>query len=548
MADYADLIAKHGGTVAAPLGGGQFADLISKHGGTVAAVPATAPPAVSAEGSLTPTRAAAVSLGAAAPTALGALGGYGAAALGGGAAGLPAALGGAALLGGAELVGNLYNVARSAAGYAPVKTPFEYIRGALPRQLQPQTSEERMLAAGIEGGLGAATGAGAARSAINALSVAGRQAPRVLNALAAQPIAQTVTGAAAPVAGEIAKEAGADPYTQFGASILGGLAAGKSVGALAKTGRMASAVMQNLNVPSSAELKASAGTSFDAAKKAGLTYDPSALSKFTSDLEQTLKDYDPDTDALVNSAFKKLNKKAEEGKTSLADLHSIREFIGNRLRTNPDRNIRRMGGEMTNALDDFITDVNNASTVSKTAMNVPEVTATFQDAIDKYRMMSRSSEIEQAIARAAQKSDFGSAIQTQMRRIADSPARLNRFAPEQRDAIRSIAEGEFAPGVISGLSKFAPSFSLPGMVKGLAEGGIGYAGAAAGAPMVPAIMGGIAATGLASKGLRNMFARGMTQNIATAARGGQLIAPTPYANEALRLPAFAQGLNAMARH
>lgn len=532
MVDYAALISKHGGT-SSSADAMDYGALITKHGGSISAP---------AEEGLTAKRAVPVALGAAAPTAAGALGGM---ALGG--ASIPAALGGAALLGGAELVGNVYNLARGAAGYKPVKTPFEYIRGALPQEYRPQTPQEEMLAAGIEGGLGAATGAGAARSAVNALTAGGRAAPRVLNALAAQPIAQTATGIAAPVAGVAAAQEGADPYTQFGASILGGMAAGKSVGALAKTGRMASAVLQNIGVPSSADLKVSAGAAFDASKKAGLNYDPSAVEKFTSNLEQTLKDYDPDTDTLVNSAFKKLNKKAEEGKTSLSDLHSIREFIGNRLRTNPDRNIRRMGGEMTDALDNFITDPNNASTVSKIAMNVPEVTKTFQDAINQYRMMSRSSEIEQAISRAAQKSDFGSAIQTQMRRIADNPTRLNRFSPDQRAAISSIAAGEFAPGVVSGLSKFAPSMSLPGMVKGLAEGGIGAAGVALGNPAVAMGMGGLVASGLASQGLRNMMARGAARNIATATRGGQLIAPTPYGSQPLMLPAFAQGINAMAR-
>lgn len=539
MVDYAALIAKHGGV--APAATPDFAALIAKHGGVMPAAPAPARPE---ERGLTAERAVPVALGAAAPTAVGALGGL---ALGG--ASVPAALGGAALLGGAELVGNVYNLARGAAGYAPVKTPFEYIRGATQRAFPstaPRTPEEEMLAAGVEGGLGAASGAGAARSAVNAMAAAGRAAPRILNVLAAQPVAQTVTGAAAPVAGELAKSEGADPYTQFGASILGGMAAGKSVAALGKIGRTAAATISNIGVPTSAQLRESAAQAFETSKKAGLTYDSTALSDFTAKLEKTLEDYDPDTDTLVSAAFKKLNKKAEDGNTSLSDLHSVRRFIGNRLRNNPDRNVRRMGGEMTDALDDFVTDINNATTVSKTAMNVPEVTATFQDAINKYRALSQSTEIEQAMARAARKPDFGSAIQTQMQRIADNPRRLNRFAPEQREAIQSIAAGEFAPGVISDLSKFAPSMSVPGLLKGAAQGGIGYAGMAAGLPIIPAVMGGLAAGGLAASAGRNLLARGMARNLATATRGGQLIAPTQYPGEALRLPAFAQGLNAMA--
>lgn len=530
MVDYAALIAKHGG--AAPEQGAvDYAALIAKHGGT-------AP-----EKSLTAERAVPVAMGAAAPTVVGALGGMGAAALGGGAA-IPAALGGAALLGGAELVGNVYNVARGAAGYKPVKTPFEYIRGALPQEFQPQTPQERMLAAGVEGGLGAATGAGAARSAINAMSSAGRAAPAALNVLAAQPVAQTAAGIAAPVAAEAAQQAGADPYTQFGAAILGGVAAGKSAAMLNKVGRTASATLQNIGLPSTQQLGREADAAFNASKNAGLNYDKTALEKFTSNLQNTLEDYDSDMDTAVNAAFKKLNEKAEKGKTSLSDLHSVRKFIGNRLRTNPDRNIRRMGGEMTDALDDFITDLNNVSTVSKTAMNAPGITATFQDAISKYRQMSQSAEVEQAITRAASKRDFGSAIQTQMQRIAEKPARLRRFTPEQRQAITSIAAGEFAPGVVSSLSRFAPSLSVPGLFKGGIQGGIGYAGATAGMPLIPAAMGGLAAGGLLARGGRNILANMAMRNLAASTRGGALAAPLAPAN--FGLPAMAQGVNAMA--
>jgi len=496
------------------------------------------------EDGLTARRAAEVSLGAAAPTALGALGGV---AVGG--ASIPAALGGAALLGGAELVGNLYNVARGAAGYQPVKTPFEYIRGALPERLQPQTPEERLLATGVEGGLGAATGAGAARSAVNAMTAAGRQAPRILNVLAAQPAAQTVAGAAAPVAGEVAKEAGADPYTQFGASILGGAAAGRSVGALAKTGRAASAIFNNLGTPTTAQLENSAEQAFKTSKAAGLTYDRGRLSDFVDRTKNFLRseDYDPDTDTLVTTALNRLSEKADKGAPSLSDLHDVRKFIGKRLRTNPDSNTRRFGGMLTNELDDFVTDLDNATTVSKSVMDAPGVTQTFRNAIDQYRMMSQSSEIEHAIERAAKKRDFGSAIQTQMGRIADNERRLRRFTPEQQEAIRAMAEGQFAPGAISGLSKFAPSFTVPGMLKGAIGGGAATAGAMMGMPAIPIAMGALGAGGLAASGARNLLARGMAGNLAASMRGGQLIAPTPYPNQALGLPVFAQGLNAMAR-
>jgi hypothetical protein len=536
MVDYAALIAKHGGTAPEP-SAVDYAALIAKHGGT-------AP-----EKSLTAERAVPVAMGAAAPTVVGALGGMGAAALGGGAA-IPAALGGAALLGGAELVGNLYNVARSATGYKPVKTPFEYIRGALPQEFQPQTPQERMLAAGVEGGLGAATGAGAARSAINAMSSAGRAAPAVLNVLAAQPVAQTAAGIAAPVAAEAAQQAGADPYTQFGAAILGGVAAGKSAAMLNKIGRTASATLQNIGLPSTQQLGREADAAFETVKRSGLEYEPSAVMDFRNRVEKELRtNYDPASSPKVMSILDRITTQAQAGETSIKDLHDIRKVIGSELRAgfNPDQRTQRaMGGIMTDALDDFITNPTTPTIASKANLNPAQITETFQDAINKYKMMSQSAEIEQAISRAAKpKADFGSVIQTQMGRIASSPARLRRFTPEQQQAISSIAAGEFAPGVVSGLSRFAPSLSVPGLLKGGIQGGIGYAGATAGMPLIPAAMGGLAAGGLLARGGRNILANMAMRNLAASTRGGALAAPLPYANPAL--PAFAQGVNAMAR-
>ena len=536
MVDYAALIAKHGG--AAPEQGAvDYAALIAKHGGA-------AP-----EKDLTTERAVPVAMGAAAPTVVGALGGMGAAALGGGAA-IPAALGGAALLGGAELVGNLYNVARGAAGYQPVKTPFEYIRGALPQEFQPQTPQERMLAAGVEGGLGAATGAGAARSAINAMSSAGRAAPRILNTLAAQPVAQTAAGIAAPVAAEAAAQSGADPYTQFGAAILGGVAAGKSVSSLNKIGRTASATLLNIGLPSTQQLGQEADAAFKTAKRSGLEYEPSAVMDFRNRVEKVLEaEYDPASNPKVMSILNRLTTKAQAGQTSIKDLHDIRQVIGRELRSGFDplqRTQRAMGGILTDELDDFITNPTTPTVISKATLNPAQITSTFQDAISKYKMMSQSAEIEQAVSRAAKpNADFGSVIQTQMRRIAEKPARLRRFTPEQQQAISSIAAGEFAPGIVSGLSKFAPSFSMKGLLTGGLESGIGIAGAALHNPLVPATMAGLAGTGLLARGGRNLLAGAAMRNLAASTRGGALAAPLPYANPAL--PAFAQGVNAMAR-
>jgi hypothetical protein len=240
------------------------------------------------------------------------------------------------------------------------------------------------------------------------------------------------------------------------------------------------------------------------------------------------------------SILDRITTQAQAGETSIKDLHDVRKVIGSELRAgfNPDQRTQRaMGGIMTDALDDFITNPTTPTIASKANLNPAQITETFQDAINKYKMMSQSAEIEQAISRASNKSDFGSAVQTQMNRIASSPARLRRFTPEQQQAISSIAAGEFAPGVVSGLSKFAPSLSVPGLLKGGIQGGIGYAGASLGNPLVPAAMAGLAGGGILARGGRNILANAAMRNLAASTRGGALAAPLAPAN--FGLPAMA---------
>ncbi|NDB69905.1 MAG: hypothetical protein EB015_18275, partial [Methylocystaceae bacterium] len=309
------------------------------------------------------------------------------------------------------------------------------------------------------------------------------------------------------------------------------------------------ATLQNIGLPSTQQLGQQADAAFNAVKRSGLEYEPSAVMDFRNRVERRLEaDYDPSSSPKVMSILNRITREAQAGQTSIKDLHDIRKVIGSELRAgfNPEQRTQRaMGGILTDELDDFITNPTTPTIASRANLNPAQITATFQDAINNYRMMSQSAEIEQAISRAARpNADFGSVIQTQMNRIASNPARLRRFTPEQQQAISSIAAGEFAPGVVSGLSKFSPSFNLKGLVTGGIESGIGIAGAALHNPLVPMAMGGLAAGGLLARGGRNILANAAMRNLAASTRGGALAAPLAPAN--FGLPAMAQGVNAMA--
>ena len=511
---------------------------------------------------LTAERAAKVMAGGAAPTVAGLAGGAALGALGGGAI-LPAAALGAGALGAAELVGNVYNIGRSAFGYEPVKTPYQYIRQATESafpSVAPQTASESVLRAATEGGLGALTGAGAARTGANILAQSGREVPAVLNALSAQPTAQAISGAAGAAAPEALYQGGeTNPYVLGAAGLAAGYGAGRvAAGALtpapATTGELATAKRGRMEVREQ--------TAWNRAYGTGGQYDNNSFNAFNMNANARLRQEgfaagDPE----LRPVERVLDQLTDAGRSNVLDMreiHRLRKRIGD-ISTSQDPNVRRLGGILSNEFDNFIRDPANA----RQGLD-PRTGAPFQDqvargiqymdrAIDTSSRLFRNDEIREAVRLASvSRQDPLGALRNEFGKIFRDESRLRQFSPDDQRIIEDLAAGRASPRAVQLLGALAPGASWSGVAKGAVEFGPALAAATTPASVVvsPTVALGLAGLGAGSimaRRAQNALATRASHNLLASTLGGVPTLPPDYRNLSPLLAAGAQGVNAMAR-
>ena len=511
---------------------------------------------------MTAERAAKVSLGGAAPVAAGLIGGALAAAPAGMAV-APAALLGAGVLGGAELGANIYNLGRSAMGYEPVKTPYQYVRGGIEKMfpsVAPQTPQENVLRAAVEGGTSALSGAGAARTGANILAQSGREVPAIINALSAQPTAQAISGAAGAAAPEALIQGGeTNPYVLGAAGLAAGYGAGRlTAGALspaqATTGELATAKRGRMEVREQTAWNRAYGTNGQ--------YDNNSFNAFNMNANARLRQEgfmpgDPELRP-VERALDQLTDAGRSNVLDMREIHRLRRRIGD-IATSQDPNVRRLGGVLSDEFDNFIRDPANARQGIDPRTGVP-----YQDqvargiqymdrAIDTSSRLFRNDEIREAIRLASvSKQDPLGALRNEFGKIFRDESRLRQFSPDDQRVIEDLAAGRASPRAIQLLGSLAPGASWGGVAKGVVEFGPALAAATtpASAVIPPTLALGLAGLGAGSimaRRAQNALATRASHNLLASTLGGVPALPPDYRNLSPLLAAGAQGVNAMAR-
>jgi len=491
---------------------------------------------------LTTRRAAEVAGGAIAPIAA-------AAGLGGLVAGPVGAVAAPAALGVADLATTLYNIAAPKIGTSQVRTPSDIARQYLtPQSFRPRTQAEELIAAGVEGAGGALTGAGAANV------LAKRAAPgimrNVLATMGERPFVQTGAGAGAAVAPVRAEQMGfEDPRALLAASLVGGLAGARGAAGLQQTAESALAAGQRGALrmvgkpPSTEALGQRASEAFNRATSMGVQYDPQAYKSFTDNLGKDLQGYDPRFPKFgdVTAAIDVIKDIGNEPLT-IESLHNARQTLGI-LREDKEKDVRRLGGILTDRLDKFVTNVKNTNVASQMSGG-KEAADALMSGIKDYKMMSKSAEIERLIERANLSGGSAENIETQFRTLAKNEGRMRRFTPDERVMIKRVAEGSEGSAIANFASRFAPSRS-PGMLATQAlVGGYGL-----GNEDPYAFYGatGAALGGAAGRAVRNALARRAAGNVAAMTRGAPTAVPFSVEYAPIAAPIATQGINAMAR-
>ncbi len=422
-------------------------------------------------------------------------------------------------LGATDLTATLYNLGAGALGSENrLPVPSDVVRQGLTSVApnvfrEPTTSGQRYLAAGAE----AATSAGTAANAL--LKLASKTAPgttqNVLRELGRAPATQTgaaVGAATAPQAVSDFTEEGSvldNPYVYGVASVLGGVLGGAGTAKALNVG--------GVRAPTLPKMKAQAAQAYADVDASGVAFDPAAYDGFLSGVRGRLTGFDPDQHRAVDFEIRQLEQSAGQART-ISELDTARSNIKKRLGKSTDPNIRRLGSELADEIDDFVL---NAPPSSVMSGSYPDAVASLQQARQLYAAVSKSERMEELLRRAKlSRQPLDDAVRREFLNVARNPRQMRLFTPEERQFIEQVAQGG---KLAASLTSFGESLR----VRSVLGGGL-YAGAGVGmylpqvdAKTAAAVALGVGATGSVARRTANALATQRAQQAAFEMRGGR---------------------------
>lgn len=397
---------------------------------------------------------------------LDALAPYGVAAGGGAAAGLPAggvgaipgAVGGTLALGATDILSSLYNLAAPYLGTPTIPTGSEAIRQgtrSIGLTQAPSTPAQRIAHQTISFGAGAGTQAPAA------LLQAGRMAPGlargIVQTLGESPLLQTAGATGAGLASSTSAEMGASPAAQYLFGLGGGLLGGRAVANV--PGARPRAV-------TTADVRAQGTRAYERAKQAGVSFTPSSVSNFATDLRGRLDDfadlaYDPGLHPRVGAAVRYLDELTQaQTPIGFSDLERARR-LAQGARRSADADERRLGNVLVEQIDDFIANVPSSAVTG----NRDEAVSALTQARQAWRRQSQASNIEEIIDAASRSTQTPYAyIRNRFNTILNNPNTRRRYDAQTQQAMRNFVSGRNFTRALDTLGRIAPGTDLRGLI------------------------------------------------------------------------------------
>lgn len=460
---------------------------------------------------------------------------YATAALGGAAVGgIPGAIVAPGALAATDVVATLANLGLQATGAeSRVPVPSEVIRGGYEQVLpsafrQPETTGERFVTAGTE----AATGAAATANALRLLATQyGPGAVRnILSTLGQAPAAQTAAatgGAIAPQALIESSEPDSalrNPVLIAATGVLGSMVTGKA----GLRGPQTIRELAGKGTPSEDQLYSLAKAKYRDFDQAGVAFTPSAYDRMLINLKQRLADEGYTDQSAITAAVNKLDKFSGQART-LTQIDTARSDISKTLLKSSDENVRRLGREIADELDDFVL---SASPNDLIAGNLPAALTSLREARTLWRQVSRSEQMSELFRRAKLSDQpLDTAVRNEFRALAKNRKKLDKFSPEEQAFILNVVEGG---NVAKALTDFSDSLRVSRSLGGTlyaGTGGLATPFAAQIGQIDPltagAIFTGIAATRGGASTLANRLAAQRAEAAARAMRGFRRAPLTP---------------------
>ena len=319
--------------------------------------------------------------------------------------------------------------------------------------------------------------------------------PRVASAV--------IPAVASEAAGQATKGTAAEPA----ARIAGALLAPAGVGLVKRTGSSLARALSGAAKPSVvdeiaptiAQYKQAGGNLFDEVfqdPNKNVIISKNALSRLSKEVKDIAVQhgYDPDVNKEATVLIKKIQNLPKNNST-LVGVEMAR-----RLATNVSTKDRVLGGKITQAITDFMDDLDDADIIGVAGAADKTGPAILAQARDAWRTMKKATTIQNVIDNAditagANYSQAGAeqALQRGFANLAKNAKRMAQFSPEEQNAIKLAAKGSGVQNAMKLLGKFA----IRGPVSAGATTVIGHLLGPAG-PYVLAGMGEAAKRGAAS--------------------------------------------------
>lgn len=368
---------------------------------------------------------------------------------------------------------------------------------------EPETGVERAAQVGMQ----ALTSAGG-MAATAPKSIFGADLVRQLPAATVAPMV------AQPVA-EITKEVtGSDLAATIAALGVSG-AVGKFTGDVA--GRIAAGKQPTTTM---ADVQQKATRAYTKVKDQGIELSGQNATSLVDKVKTRLDtaDYIPENAAPVANILKNYESILERGNVTFDNVEKMRR-LANNLKSNPDKNIRRLASEMVDTIDDHVATLLPKDVVSG-AGGIDVAVKTIMEARKDFRNLSRASTLDNILNVAETKALNPSASESELIRqgfitLAANKNKMNLFSKDEQNAIKAVAKGSSLDPLLTLMAKFNPQRSQ--LVTG---GAVGFG---VGSPETLKYSIPIAAAGYGADKLQALIRRQAAENT----MGGLLTGTTP---------------------
>jgi hypothetical protein len=369
---------------------------------------------------------------------------------------------------------------------------------------QPETGAERAAQVGMQSLVSAGGMAAAAPKSIFGADLV-RQLPAATVApMVAQPVA------------EITKEiTGSDMAATIAALGVSG-AVGKATGDLA--GRIASGKQPTTTM---ADVQQKASRAYTKVADQGIEISGQNATNLVSKVKNRLdaSDYIPENAAPVANILNKYESMLQRGNLTFDNVEQMRR-LANNLKSNPDKNIRRLASEMVDTIDDHVSNLSPKDVVSG-AGGIDTAVKTIMEARKDFRNLSRATTLQNVLDIAETKALNPTASESELIRqgfitLAANKSKMNLFNKDEQNAIKAVAKGSSLDPLLTLMAKFNPQRSQ-----------IMAGGAFAGSIAKPEIAIPIAGAGFAADKLQSLLRRQSAENAMSGLLTGTTPGPQP---------------------